>query len=55
MSKFAEEFFLRVANKYNDMILLKKGEFHSLIATYEEKFDQEVQDKLDLLLDLFSK
>jgi predicted ATPase len=53
MSKFAEDFFALIAEKFHDTILLKKGEFHRLINYCEITFDQEVNEKLDLLYSLF--
>jgi hypothetical protein len=54
LSKFAEEFFRRLAERLGGSMLLKKGELHRLVATVDPKaIAAEVKEKLDLLYRLF--
>lgn len=55
LSKLAEEFFRRLAQKLGGSMLLKKGELHRLIAHADlsPASEAEVRAKLDLLQQLF--
>lgn len=55
LSALAEEFFRRLAQKLNVTMLLKKGEFHVLVAGAEltPAAESEVRTKLDLLEEIF--
>jgi AAA domain, putative AbiEii toxin, Type IV TA system len=54
LSTFAEEFFRRLSNLTGLEMLLTKGEFHRLVKyTDPSAVPREVQDKLDLVADLF--
>ncbi|MDE2664298.1 MAG: AAA family ATPase [Gemmatimonadota bacterium] len=53
LSDFAEEFFRRAGEQLGLPILLRKGEFHRLVALWEPSaIPREVRGKLDLLLEL---
>jgi predicted ATPase len=55
LSDFAEEFFRTLARKLEHAMLLRKGEFHRLVAFVEPKsIPPEVGQKLDLLQALFA-
>lgn len=54
LSDFAEEFFRRLAERTEQTMLLRKGEFHELIPLVpREAIPEEVGEKLDLLQALF--
>lgn len=54
LSRFAEAFFRRLADRLGHAMLLRKGELHRLIALVEpEEIPDEVREKLDLLQALF--
>ncbi len=54
LSDFAEEFFRRVAAATQTPMILRKGEFHRMVALVDPaSIDSEVAEKLDLLLDLW--
>ena len=56
LSTFAEEFFRRLAAQIGGQMLLRKGELHRLVAHVSpSSIPAEVNEKLDLLADLFSK
>jgi len=56
LSTFAEEFFRRLAAQIGGQMLLRKGEMHRLVAHVSPlSIPAEVNEKLDLLADLFSK
>ena len=53
LSDFAEEFFRRAGERLGLPILLRKGEFHRLVALWAPSaIPREVGEKLDLLLEL---
>ncbi len=56
LSAIAEEFFRILAGKLNSPLLLKKGEFHRLVADAElsSGAEAEVREKLDELTKLFN-
>lgn len=54
LSKFAEEFFRRLAARLGTPMLLKKGELHRLVSLVEpSQIPKEVSEKLDMLADIF--
>ena len=57
MSQFAEAFFRNLANRQHGAMLLKKGQFHCLIAqaTLSPAAEADVRQKLDLLEELFRR
>ena len=56
LSDFAEEFFRRLADRLGHAMLLRKGDLHQLIdLTEPESIPKEVEEKLDLLADLFAR
>lgn len=56
LSTFAEDFFRRLAHQLGGQMLLKKGELHRLVDLVAvESLSSEIQEKLDLLYDLFSQ
>lgn len=56
LSDFAEEFFRRLADRTEQSMLLRKGEFHRLIPFMAvDTVPDEVREKLDLLKDLFDR
>lgn len=53
LSDLAEEFFRRAGDQFGLPILLRKGEFHRLVALWEpSEIPREVGEKLDLLFEL---
>ncbi|WP_420633784.1 AAA family ATPase [Candidatus Palauibacter sp.] len=53
LSDFAEEFFRQLGHRFGRLILLRKGEFHRLVALLtSDGISEEVSRKLDLLLEL---
>ena len=56
LSDFAEEFFRRLADRLGHAMLLRKGDLHQLVdLTEPESIPKEVEEKLDLLADLFER
>jgi predicted ATPase len=56
LSSFAEEFFRRLRDRTGLEMLLTKGEFHRLVESADSgAIPREVEDKLDLIADLFRK
>lgn len=56
LSSFAEEFFRRLKDRTGLEMLLTKGEFHRLVEFVNpDGIAREVQDKLDLIADLFQR
>ncbi len=54
LSTFAEDFFRRLADQTGDSMLLRKGEFHRLVALVSpDTIAHEVHEKLDLLAEIF--
>ena len=56
LSDFAEEFFRRLADRLGHAMLLRKGDLHQLVdLTEPESIPKEVEEKLNLLADLFAR
>lgn len=57
LSKLAEEFFRELAVRLGRPMLLRKGEFHRLVAFAQLSpgAEAEIREKLDLLADLFER